>query len=164
MLNRDIIQNTGFCNTTDGAAVTGFQLQVRNPNYRGLASSLVDGVDVTVDGHVWSHEDTTVVLQGVEFTLPELRRSQGHRWALDELLTVTVALPGGLTPGVHRVAVDILHRAPYIPIEFQPNVVPSGGYQLSCFHCSVTGCLLSCGCADRANPPSLCFNDPQYCA
>lgn len=122
MLNRDILQNTGFCNTTDGAAVTGFQLQVRNPNYRGLASSLVDGVDVTVDGHTWSYEDTTVVLQGTEFTLDALRCSTGHRWALDEPLTVKVAHPGGLAAGVHRVAVDIRHRAPYIPIEFQPNV------------------------------------------
>ncbi|HML51571.1 MAG TPA: DUF6379 domain-containing protein [Propionicimonas sp.] len=122
MLNRDIIQNTGFCNTTDGETVTGFQVQVRNPNYRGLASSLVDGVDVTVDGRTWSHEETTVVLQGTEFSLAALRTSTGHRWALDEPMTVKVHHPGGLSAGVHRVAVDIRHRAPYIPIEFQPNL------------------------------------------
>jgi hypothetical protein len=47
--------------------------------------------------------------------------------------------------------------------DFEPDVVPSGSYRLSCFHCRVTGCALSCGCADHANPPSLCFNDPPYC-
>lgn len=121
MLNRDIIQNTGFHNTVDGDTITGFQLQVRNPNYRGLASSLLDGVAVTVDGHTWSHEDTTVVLQGTEFTLDELRASRGHRWQMAEPLTVKVPHPGGLPAGVHRVRVEIRHRAPYIPIEFQPN-------------------------------------------
>ncbi len=122
MLNRDIIQNTGFHNTLDGSATSGFQLQVRNPNYRGLASSLIDGVDVTVDGHLWSHEHNTVMLQGTELSLDALRHSDGLRWALYEPLTVKVPHPGGLAAGVHRVAVDIRHRAPYIPIEFQPNI------------------------------------------
>ncbi len=122
MLNRDIIQNTGFRNTTTADAVTGFQLEVRNPNYRGIASSLVDGVSVTVGGHTWTHEETTVVLQGREFGLAELRASTGHRWPLTETMTVKVPLPGGLPAGVHVVAVDIRLRAPYFPIEFQPNV------------------------------------------
>jgi sugar phosphate isomerase/epimerase len=122
MLNRNIIQNTGFANTIDGGKVVGFQLRVRNPNYRGLASSLVDGVDVTIDGHSWSHEETTVVLQGRGYSLPELRASTDGRWALDEPMTVKVPHEGGLSAGTHRVVVDIRHRAPYIPIEFQPNV------------------------------------------
>lgn len=122
MLNRDVIQPTGFHNTLTGDTITGFQLQLRNPNYRGLASSLLDGVDVTVDGHTWSHEVTTVILQGREFTLAELRASTGHRWSLMEQLTVKVPLAGGLPAGVHRVAVGVRLRAPYIPIEFQPNV------------------------------------------
>lgn len=122
MLNRDIIQHTGFQNVTEGGVVTGFQLVVRNPNYRGLASSLVDGVDVTVDGATFPHQQNLVVLQGRRFDLPGLRASRGIRWALAEPMTVIVPLQGGLRAGVHQVAVDIRHRAPYIPIEFQPNV------------------------------------------
>lgn len=122
MLNRDIIQGTGFTNTVGDGRVTGFQLVVRNPNYRGLAASLVDGVDVTVDGHTWSHEANRYVLQGVEYDLAELRSATSGRWALDEPMTILVAHEGGLPAGTHAVAVDIRHRAPYIPIEFQPNV------------------------------------------
>ncbi|OZB89552.1 MAG: sugar phosphate isomerase, partial [Microbacterium sp. 14-71-5] len=33
-----------------------------------------------------------------------------------------VPLEGGLPAGVHRVAVDVHLRAPYFPIEFQPNI------------------------------------------
>lgn len=51
MLERPIIQQRGFRNATDDTGATGFQLQLRNPNYRGIAGSLVDGADVMVDGH-----------------------------------------------------------------------------------------------------------------
>lgn len=122
MLDFDIIQNRGFGNVVEDGRVTGFALRLRNPNYRGLSSSLVDGVDVTVDGTTWTHEHTLVELQGRRFTLEELRRSTGARWALDEAATVVVPLPGGLEPGVHRVAVDVHLRAPYFPIEFQPSI------------------------------------------
>jgi sugar phosphate isomerase/epimerase len=151
MLNRDIIQNTGFQNTIEAGEVTGFQFQVRNPNYRGLSSSLVDGVGVTLGGHTWSHEQTRVVLQGREFDLAALRASTGSRWPLDQAMTVKVPLPGGLDRGVHDLAVDIRLRAPYIPIEFQPNVfsaarsvtlvspVPSPAFQYGVSLYSYTG-------------------------
>ncbi|WP_367281260.1 C-glycoside deglycosidase beta subunit domain-containing protein [Demequina lignilytica] len=122
MLDINPIQSRGFANTlVDGAAV-GFQLDLRNPNYRGLSASLVDGVDVTVDGHLFPHEGNVYVLEGRELTLAELRRTTSGRWDLDRTMTVKVPLAGGLERGVHRVAVDVRLRAPYIPIEFQPNV------------------------------------------
>ncbi|MDN4476089.1 DUF6379 domain-containing protein [Demequina sp. SYSU T00192] len=122
MLDRSIIQNRGFANTFDGDRITGFQVALRNPNYRGLTSSLVDGVSVTVAGRTWTHEETSIVLQGRAFTLAELRASTGARWNADEVACVKVPLEGGLPRGVHDVAVDIRLRAPYFPIEFQPNV------------------------------------------
>lgn len=122
MLDINPIQSKGFANVVEDGVVTGFTVRLRNPNYRGLSSSLVDGVDVTVNGHVWGFEGNTYVLQGKEFTLDELRASTGARWDLDELMTVKVPVAGGLPRGVHNVAVDIRLRAPYIPIEFQPNV------------------------------------------
>lgn len=122
MLDRDIIQNRGFTDVVEDGRVTGFALRLRNPNYRGLSSSLVDGVDVTVDGRTWTHDQTLVELQGRRFTLDELRRSTGARWHLDETATVVVPHEGGLPAGVHQVAVDVHLRAPYFPIEFQPNI------------------------------------------
>lgn len=122
MLDRDIIQNRGFANLVEGGAVSGFALRLRNPNYRGLSASLVDGVDVTVDGRTWTNDQTLVELQGRRFRLAELRGSTGARWHLDEAATVVVLHPGGLAAGVHQVAVDVHLRAPYYPIEFQPNI------------------------------------------
>jgi sugar phosphate isomerase/epimerase len=121
MLDKDIIQHRGFHNLVENGRTVGFRIALRNPNYRGLYSSLVDGVGVTVDGHAWTHEETSVVLQGQSFRLAELRRSSEVRWNLDELAFVDVALDGGLSEGVHRVKVDVRLRAPYFPPAIQTN-------------------------------------------
>jgi sugar phosphate isomerase/epimerase len=110
VLDRDIIQNRGFRNVPGG-----FELRLRNPNYRGVAGSLLDGVEVVVDGRKWEDERTRITLQGRTFTLDELRASTDVRWQLDEAATVTVPEPDGLAPGVHDVEVAVYLRRPYFP-------------------------------------------------
>lgn len=122
MLDRDLIQNRGFRNVTTDGVITGFELQLRMPNYRGVWGSLIDGVDVVVDGESWTREIPLWTLQGRTFTIDELRSSTDVRWQLDEPAIITVPVDGGLTVGVHHVSVDIALHAPYIPAEFQPSV------------------------------------------
>ena len=115
MLEYSIIQTRGFTNVIEDGRITGFQLLVRMPNYRGAWASLVDGADVSVDGRAFSRDSTRWTLRERTFTLDELRRSTGVHWDLAELATITVPLDGGLAPGVHDVAVAIYLRSPYIP-------------------------------------------------
>ena len=115
VLERDVIQGRGLRNVVTDGRICGFELRLRNPNYRGVAGSLVDGVDVVVDGRRWDAADVRVTLQGRTFTLDELRASEDVRWQLDELATVTVPAPGGLPAGVHDVEVAIWLRRPYFP-------------------------------------------------
>lgn len=123
MLEHELIQSVGVANVTQDGEVTGFTFKLRMPNYRGLWGSLIDGVDVSVDGDTWDREQPTWTLQGKTFTIQELRQSQTEvRWQLDELATITVPHPGGLSVGVHNLAVDIALHAPYIPAEYQPSV------------------------------------------
>ncbi len=110
MLDRDIIQNRGFRNVNGG-----FELRLRNPNYRGIAASLLDGIDVVVDGEKWEYDVPRWTVQGRTFSLAELRESTDARWQLDETVTVFVPKPGGLAPGVHDVDVAIYLRRPYFP-------------------------------------------------
>ncbi|MFD0392662.1 DUF6379 domain-containing protein [Streptomyces nogalater] len=124
MLERPIIQQRGFRNTADDTGVTGFQLLLRNPNYRGIAGSLVDGADVIVDGHPFPREAQRWTLQGRTFTLDELRASTDVRWQLDETATLTVDHPGGLSAGVHRIEAAV-HLRPYIPEVAGPSVFRS---------------------------------------
>src|SRR5689334_10156858 len=52
LLERELIQSVGFRNVREGGHVTGFQLRLRMPSYRGMAASLIDGVSVRVGGLV----------------------------------------------------------------------------------------------------------------
>lgn len=115
MLERDIIQGQGFRNAVENGQVTGFEFQLRNPNYRGTSASLLDGVEVTVDGESFPHDLPLWTVQQQRLTLDELRRSEDLRWNLDETVTITVPKPGGLTPGVHDVRVTVYLRRPYFP-------------------------------------------------
>src|SRR6516164_3062474 len=122
MLERAIIQQRGFRNVVEDGRVTGFQLQLRMPNYRGAAASLIDGVEVDIDGETWNAEVPLWTLQGRTFTLDQLRASTGVRWQLDEPATVTVPKPGGLAAGVHQVAVAVYLRRPYLPPDLARSV------------------------------------------
>ncbi|GAB3309245.1 hypothetical protein GCM10027451_18910 [Geodermatophilus aquaeductus] len=115
MLDRNVIQGRGFRNVVEDGRVTGFQLVLRNPNYRGVAASLLDGVEVVVDGERVPDSVPLWTLQGRTFTLDELRATTDVRWQLDEPATITVPRPGGLATGVHDVEVLVYLRRPYFP-------------------------------------------------
>lgn len=132
MLDRNIIQGRGFRNTVADGQIIGFQFDLRNPNYRGTAASLLDGIDVTVDGDRIPDHLPVWTLQGRTFTLDELRASTGVRWQLDETATISVPKPGGLTTGVHQLDVTVYLRRPYFP----PAV------SRSAFHAAGTGVIV----------------------
>src|SRR5690242_6840044 len=115
MLEFGIIQTRGFTNVVENGAVTGFTLLLRMPNYRGAWGSLIDGVDVTVDGHAFPRESVRWTLRGRTYSLQDLQSSTGVHWDLDAPAVITVPLEGGLSAGVHDVAVTFLLRSPSIP-------------------------------------------------
>jgi hypothetical protein len=123
MLERTLVQSRGFRNIEENGRVVGFEFLLRIPNYRGMRASLIDGVDVSVDGEKFSYEDNVLVIQGNPLTLSQLREAATIRWALQELATVRVAKAGGLTLGVHDVEVAVRMRPPYFPLEMQPWIV-----------------------------------------
>jgi sugar phosphate isomerase/epimerase len=125
MLDRDIIQGRGFRNLVDGDRITGFQFQLRNPNYRGTSASLLDGIDVTIDGEKIPDHLPVWTLQGRTFSLDELRASTDARWQLDETATITVPKPGGLSVGVHDIDVVVYLRRPYFPPMVSRSAFPA---------------------------------------
>lgn len=123
MLDREVIQTRGFRNLREDDEVTGFQLAIRMPSYRGMWASLIDGVDVTIDGETFDRSQTRWTLNGVDYSLDELQHSVGVRWQLDDAAIITVPKPGGLSAGVHDVAISLALRMSYIPVEHQPTVI-----------------------------------------
>ncbi len=123
MLERHLVQSVGFRNAGPEGARTGFEFRLRLPSYRGLRASLIDGVDVTIDGEHFDHAHNRLVIAGRELDLAALREASDLRWPMDEVAVVRVHRPGGLSPGVHDIVVGVRVRQSYIPIEFQPSVV-----------------------------------------
>jgi sugar phosphate isomerase/epimerase len=122
LLERDLIQSVGFRNVREGDRITGFQLRVRMPSYRGMAASLIDGIAVKVGDLVDVAADVPLwTLQGRTYTLQQLWDGDDVRWPLEDAAIVTVPHPGGLPDGVHEVSIELRLRMSYIPQEHQPS-------------------------------------------
>ena len=122
LLERDLIQSVGFRNVRENGSITGFQLRLRMPSYRGMTASLIDGVAVRVGDLVDVAADVPLwTLQGKTYTLQELWDGDGVRWPLEDAAIITVPHPGGLPDGVHEVSIELRLRMSYIPVEHQPS-------------------------------------------
>lgn len=122
LLERDLIQSSGFRNVREGGRITGFQFRLRMPSYRGMAASLIDGVAVRVGNLVNVPADVPRwTFGGRQYSLQELWNSDGVRWPLEEAALVTVPFDGGLPQGVHELSIELRLRMSYIPLEHQPS-------------------------------------------
>jgi hypothetical protein len=125
MLERNLIQSSGFRNFGPVGAREGFEIRLRLPNYHGTRLSLIDGVDVTVDGEFFGHECNRLAIRDEVYTLVELREETEARWDMFEWASLLVTRPGGLAPGIHKVAVTARVRYSYFPPEFHVFAVPA---------------------------------------
>ncbi|WP_458106623.1 DUF6379 domain-containing protein [Arthrobacter sp. R3-55] len=120
MFEKYIIVEDTLRNTELDGSITGFQVGVRLPYYRGLGLSMVEAVEVSIDGETMRAEDTSLTVHGNTYRLLDLPGIFDDRWEMGEVATVCIAKPGGLAEGEHEVAVVERLRVSYMP-------VPSGG-------------------------------------
>ncbi|WCT79182.1 C-glycoside deglycosidase beta subunit domain-containing protein [Novosphingobium humi] len=122
MLERTHIQSTGFRNVGPVEARTGFEVRLLQANYRSSRLSLIEGVDITVDGVTYPAEQSRIRLGDREYTHAEMAAETQARLYVGDHFTVIVPKPGGLEAGVHLVASAIRYRHPYFPPEHQPTI------------------------------------------
>jgi hypothetical protein len=120
MFERYIVVEDTLRNVTRSGEVVGYELGVRLPYYRGLGLSMVEELDVHVDGTTAPRDTVAVCLHGHRYSLGELPTVFDDRWEMGEIATVQVVQPGGLAPGTHEVTVRLGLRISYMP-------VPGGG-------------------------------------
>ena len=94
---------------TDG----GFEFDIRIPYYRGIALSMIEAFEVTVDGTEMPRDAIRFVLRGREFSHDEMEQDADTRWEFGEIATLKVDRP--LTPGEHRVSQATQLRIAYLP-------------------------------------------------
>jgi hypothetical protein len=110
-----MIMTREFKNLSENGRVHGFQIKVRIPYYRGVCLSLVDTIQLVVDGEEFPLEKMTFTVGGRTFTFAEMERATDVRWFFGEPATLTVSKPAGLKPGLHTVQLGIFIRTSYIP-------------------------------------------------
>lgn len=70
-MERQVIQSVGFRNTVENGEVTGFQLKIRLPYYRGVFLSQVMPGTLIVDGERFEKEDIIWNIKGEDYTIKE---------------------------------------------------------------------------------------------
>ncbi len=93
----------------------GFAFLGRLPYYRGLGLSMVEDIQVTVDGEVIPREDVRFSVRGKTYTLDEMETVYDDRWNFGEKATIIALKPGGLAPGKHTLEFAVRNRISYLP-------------------------------------------------
>ncbi|MFD7292947.1 DUF6379 domain-containing protein [Streptomyces sp. NPDC059897] len=118
MFDQYIVCEDGFRTRDDGRP--GGRVEVRMPYYRGLFLSMVEAVDLTVDGTPIPPERTTFTVHGATYALAQLPEVTDDRWEMGEQAVLAFESDEPLAPGEHEVAVSVRLRISYMP-------VPGGG-------------------------------------
>ena len=118
MFDQYIVCEEGFRALDDGR--TGGVVDVRMPYYRGLTLSMVEAVDLTLDGVPVPPSRTTFTVHGNAYTFDRLPQVTDDRWEMGERARLAFETDEPLAPGEHDVAVAVRLRISYMP-------VPGGG-------------------------------------
>jgi hypothetical protein len=94
---------------------SGFEVDVRIPYYRGVALSLIEGLELTLDGQAVPREAIRFALRGEERTQDEIADDARTRWEFGEVATLRAEWRDGLAAGEHVVEQATQLRISYLP-------------------------------------------------
>jgi hypothetical protein len=93
----------------------GFAFLGRLPYYRGLGLSMIEDIQVTVDGEAMPRASVRFSVRGKTYTLDEMETVYDDRWNFGEKAKITVLKDGGLAPGPHKLEIAVRYRVSYLP-------------------------------------------------
>ena len=98
----------------------GGVVEVRMPYYRGLGLSMVEAVDLVLDGAPVPAERTDFTVHGNTYRFADLPHTLDDRWEMGERAQLGFLTDAPIAGGEHDVAVVVRLRISYMP-------VPGGG-------------------------------------
>ena len=101
------------------ATDAGGVVEVRMPYYRGLTLSMVEAVDLVLDGEP-CRRSTTFTVHGNTYTFDQLPHTTDDRWEMGKRAQLAFETDEPLAAGEHDVTVVVRLRISYMP-------VPGGG-------------------------------------
>jgi hypothetical protein len=110
------------------AVAGGFSFLGRLPYYRGLGLSMIEDIQVSVDGETLPREAIRFAVRGKTYTLDEMETVYDNRWNFGEKATI-IALNGGLSGDAHTITFAVRYRVSYLP--FVPTTKDTKALQLA---------------------------------
>ena len=115
MFDKYLIVDGSLRNVGPSDAPTGFAFDAKLGYYRGLGLSMVEALDVTVDGEQMPRDAIRFDEGDGPISLDEMETAFDRRWAFGEAATITVERSGGLAPGEHSLEFAQRLRISYMP-------------------------------------------------
>ena len=115
MFDRYLIDAASIRNLGPDDAPTGFAFESKLGYYRGLGLSMIEALDVSIDGETLPREAVRFDEGGGPLTLDEMESAYDRRWHFGTPATILVERPGGFPDGEHKLALRQKLRISYLP-------------------------------------------------
>jgi Domain of unknown function (DUF6379) len=92
-----------------------FELGARLPYYRGVSLSMVEEIEVSLDGEILPQDTVNITVHGNTYNLQQRENETDDRWEMGEVATLVVHKKGGLSQGEHKLGLKINIRIGYLP-------------------------------------------------
>jgi hypothetical protein len=133
MFEKYLLVRHDFQNVSENGQITGFQVKIKIPYYRGVYLSQLENVKLKVDEEEFDSSvmTFTVAEHGPNvpssptktYTFREMESATTKRWWFGDTATLTVKKPGGLKPAIYDVQLALVARNSY-----RPKTDPEGLY------------------------------------
>ena len=100
-MEREVIQSVGFRNIKEDGKITGFQMKIRLPYYRGIFLSQLRPGTLFVDGERFEKEEILWNIDGEDYSYEEMKSDYKTHWAVTKPAVIKVKKAGGLSQGYH---------------------------------------------------------------
>jgi hypothetical protein len=115
MFDKYLIGDETLRNVGPTGARTGFAFDARLGYYRGLGLSMIEDLNVTVDGEAIPRGAIRFHDGDTELSLDDMETAYQRRWGFGEWATISILRNGGLAPGKHTLGLAERLRISYLP-------------------------------------------------
>ncbi|PWK21631.1 hypothetical protein LV89_03657 [Arcicella aurantiaca] len=102
----------------------GFEIAARLPYYRGVSLSMIEEIEVKVDGETLPHNDVMIIVNGKTYNTEQRENELEERWEMVDDAILSVKKEGGFASGEHTVDLKMVLRIGYLPFPATRFAVP----------------------------------------
>ena len=104
-IKKGTVKNKDIC-----GCCTGFTFELDNLSNRGTWISTIEGINLYVDGEQIPEDALLVCIKGMKIPVANCGGHTEVFWDPQPTCTLSVNKIGGLTPGEHKISIEIIRR------------------------------------------------------